>query len=101
MRGSRCTNAAHIKGPHFHRTSVLKSPVLQYLNSSSMNKLVSIILLVGGIVLIVYGINASNSIGSDFSRLFTGSPTDKSVWLLIGGVVAAAVGAGGLFRGSR
>ncbi|MEO6005132.1 MAG: DUF3185 family protein [Opitutus sp.] len=65
-----------------------------------MNKLVSIILLVGGIVLIVYGINASNSIGSDFSRLFTGSPTDKSVWLLIGGVVAAAVGAGGLFRGS-
>ena len=66
-----------------------------------MNKLVSIILLVGGIVLIVYGINASNSIGSDFSRLFTGSPTDKSVWLLIGGVVAAAVGAGGLFRGSR
>jgi hypothetical protein len=65
-----------------------------------MNKLLSVVLLVGGIVLIVYGINASHSIGSDFSRLFTGSPTDKSVWMLIGGVVAAAIGAGGLLRRS-
>jgi hypothetical protein len=66
-----------------------------------MNKLISLIFLVGGIILIIYGINASNSVGSDFSRLFTGSPTDKSIWLLIGGIVAAAIGAGGLFRGSR
>ena len=64
-----------------------------------MNKLLSIVLLVGGIILIVYGINASHSISSDFSRLFTGSPTDKSVWMLIAGVVAAACGAGGLLRG--
>ena len=64
-----------------------------------MRKLLSIALLVGGIVLIVYGINASHSIGSDFSRLFTGSPTDKSVWMLIVGVIAAACGAGGLLRG--
>lgn len=66
-----------------------------------MNKLISTILLVGGIVLIVYGINASNSIGSDFSRLFTGSPTDKSIWMLIGGIVASIIGATGLFRGSK
>ena len=66
-----------------------------------MNKILSIALLAGGIVLIIFGINASNSIGSDFSRLFTGSPTDKSIWLLIGGIVAALVGAGGLMRGTR
>lgn len=66
-----------------------------------MNKLISLILLVGGIVLIVYGLKASDSIGSSFSRLFTGSPTDKTVWLLIGGFVAAIVGAAGLFRGSK
>ena len=66
-----------------------------------MNKILSLALLAGGIVLIIYGINASNSIGSDFSRLFTGSPTDKSIWLLIGGIVAAVVGAGGLMRGSK
>ena len=65
-----------------------------------MNKLLSLALLVGGILLIVYGVNASNSIGSDFSRLFTGSPTDKSIWLLIGGIVAAVIGAGGLMRRS-
>jgi hypothetical protein len=66
-----------------------------------MNKLISLALVATGVVLIVYGINASNSIGSDFSRLFTGAPTDKSVWLLIAGVVLAALGAGGLFRGSK
>ena len=66
-----------------------------------MNKLLSIVLLVGGIILIVYGINASNSIGSDVSNLFTGSPTDKSIWLLVGGIVAAAVGAGGVLRRAR
>jgi hypothetical protein len=66
-----------------------------------MNKLLSLVLLVGGIILIIYGIGASNSIGSDFSRLFTGAPTDKSIWLLIGGIVAALIGAGGLMRGSR
>ncbi len=65
-----------------------------------MNKIVSLALLIGGIVLIIYGVNASNSIGSDFSRLFTGSPTDKSIWLLIGGVVLALVSAGGVMRGS-
>lgn len=66
-----------------------------------MNKILSLALLAAGIVLIVLGINASHSIGSDFSRLFSGSPTDKSIWMLIGGILAAAVGAGGLLRGSR
>jgi hypothetical protein len=66
-----------------------------------MNKLVSLILLAVGIVLIAYGVNASNSIASSFSNLFSGSPTDKTLWLLIGGVVVALIGAGGLFRGSR
>jgi hypothetical protein len=66
-----------------------------------MNKILSLALLGLGIALIIFGINASNSIGSDFSRLFTGSPTDKSIWLLIGGVVLAIVGAGGLMRGTR
>jgi amino acid permease len=66
-----------------------------------MNRLISIILLAVGIILIAYGINASNSIASSFSNLFSGSPTDKTIWLLISGVVLALVGAGGLFRGSR
>jgi hypothetical protein len=66
-----------------------------------MNKIISLLLVAAGVALIVYGINASNSIGSDFSRLFTGSPTDKSIWLLAGGVVVTLIGIGGMFRGSK
>lgn len=66
-----------------------------------MNKPFSFGLLVAGIVLIVYGISASDSIGSSFSRFFTGSPTDKTMWLLIGGAAAAAVGLVGVVRGSK
>jgi hypothetical protein len=58
-----------------------------------MNKLVPIALLAGGVVLMIFGINATNSFGSDVSRFFTGSPTDKAIWMLIGGIVATAVGA--------
>lgn len=66
-----------------------------------MNKILSVAILTIGVVLIVYGINASHSISSDFSRVFTGSSTDKSIWMLVGGIVAAVIGAGGLLRGSK
>jgi uncharacterized membrane protein YidH (DUF202 family) len=63
-----------------------------------MNKLVSLALLVGGVVLIVIGINATNSFSSDVSRFFTGSPTDKAIWMLIGGILAAVLGLTGTLR---
>jgi hypothetical protein len=66
-----------------------------------MNKPISATLLVGGIVLAVFGINATQSFSSDVSRFFTGSPTDKAVWMLIGGVVASILGLAGLFLGSK
>jgi hypothetical protein len=57
-----------------------------------MNKALGIALLVAGIALIVFGINASDSIGSDFSRFFTGTPTNKSIWLLLGGIGSLVAG---------
>ena len=66
-----------------------------------MNKAISLALLVGGIVLLVYGISASDSIGNDFSRFFTGHFTDRTMWLLIGGAIATALGGAGLLRGSK
>ncbi len=63
-----------------------------------MNKIVSLALLVGGVVLIVFGINATNSFSSDVSRFFTGSPTDKAIWMLIGGIVAAVIGLSNVAR---
>lgn len=69
--------------------------------SNRMNRPLSLALLIGGIIAIAYGISASDSVGSSFSRMFTGSPTDKTIWLLIGGIVAAISGLAGLVRGSR
>ena len=66
-----------------------------------MNKTISLGLLAGGIVLTVVGINATNSFSSDVSRFFTGSPTDKAVWMLIGGIAAGIIGLVGVMRGSK
>ena len=66
-----------------------------------MNKIASLTLLVGGVVLIIIGINATNSFGSDLSRFFTGSPTDKAIWMLIGGIVASIVGLTMTLRGGK
>ena len=66
-----------------------------------MNKMVSLALLVGGVVLIVTGFNATNSFSSDISKFFTGSPTDRAVWMLIGGVVAALAGLTMLWRSPK
>ena len=63
-----------------------------------MNKILFIALLVVGVVLLVLGVNASESISSDLSRLFTGEPTDKAIWLLIGGGLAVIAGLGGVAR---
>lgn len=65
-----------------------------------MNKTVSLAMLVAGIILLIYGVSASESIGSDLSRLFTGKPTDETVWLLLGGLAATTLGVGGLLRRS-
>jgi len=66
-----------------------------------MNRIFSIALLAGGIVLMIFGINATESFGSDVSRFFTGSPTDKAIWMLIGGITASVVGLGLTLRSSK
>ncbi len=66
-----------------------------------MNKTISIVLLVAGIVLVVIGVNATHSFGSDVSRFFTGAPTDKAVWTLIGGLAALGIGLTGMFRTAK
>jgi len=67
-----------------------------------MNRAVSLALLVIGVVLIVFGVIAMDSFSSDVSRFFTGTPTDKAVWMLIAGIVSAIVGLSGVtLFGSR
>ena len=62
-------------------------------------KALSAAILAGGIILLVLGFQAADSFSSDVSRFFTGSPTNKAMWLLIGGALASLVGAFGLAKG--
>jgi hypothetical protein len=57
-----------------------------------MNRAIGLALLVGGAVLLIFGVQASHSFTSDVSRTFTGNPTNQSVWMIVGGAVAAVVG---------
>jgi drug/metabolite transporter (DMT)-like permease len=66
-----------------------------------MRRFVGIAVLVVGIVLIVWGANASQSVSSEISRFFTGAATNKSIYLIVGGTVALLAGASMAFTGRR
>jgi uncharacterized protein involved in exopolysaccharide biosynthesis len=64
-----------------------------------MNRPAFLALLVIGIVLLVFGINAHDSVASNAKELVTGTPTDKSLWLIVGGIAGIIIGGlGSLFR---
>jgi uncharacterized membrane protein len=62
-----------------------------------MNKIPSIAFLAVGIILLIYGLNASNSISSSVTNAVSGSPTNKSIWLIALGVIGILSGGFGLF----
>jgi hypothetical protein len=61
-----------------------------------MTKAISIALIVGGVVLLYFGGQSFHSLSNDFSRFFTGSPTNKTIWLIAGGMAAMLAGLIGL-----
>jgi hypothetical protein len=62
-----------------------------------MTKIPAIALLIVGVILLVYGLNASNSFSSSVSQAVSGTPTDKSIWLIAVGVIGIVAGGVGLF----
>lgn len=64
----------------------------------STRKIIGTVLLVGGILLLVFGVQASQSVASELSEAFTGSPTDRAMWMIIGGAIATIVGGIYVFR---
>ena len=63
-----------------------------------MNRFFSIAILVAGLVLLIFGINAYGSLASSAKEIITGTPTDKSLWYMILGIIAIIVGGlGSLF----
>ena len=63
-----------------------------------MNQQMSLVVFVVGLSLIIYGIGASNSFSFDVSRIFTGSPADRTIALMCGGAVFTVLGGYGLSR---
>ena len=61
-----------------------------------MTRAISFALIVGGVVLLYFGGQSFNSFSNDVSRVFTGAPTNKTIFLIAGGVVATLAGLTGL-----
>jgi hypothetical protein len=66
-----------------------------------MNNIIGLAILALGVVLLIFGFNESHSFSSDVSRTFTGNPTDRSIWFIVGGAAAVIVGLFMTVRGAR
>lgn len=56
-------------------------------------KIIGFVLLAVGVVLLYFGYNASQSVGSQFKSAFSGSMSDRAMMYYVGGAVLAGVGA--------
>ena len=59
-----------------------------------MRRPIGLGLVLVGVLLLIFGISEADSFASDVSEFFTGNPTDRAMWLMIGGVAALVIGAG-------
>jgi hypothetical protein len=66
-----------------------------------MRSIVGMAFLVVGVGLLRFGMHASASVGSRFSERCTGTPSDRTIRLVVAGVAAAMVGRGLLRAGRR
>jgi len=66
-----------------------------------MKKGIGVACLVVGVILIIWGYNMHQSIGGQVTEALTGSPTDKSMYLYIGGAVLAILGFFQIFRPAK
>lgn len=73
----------------------------QPLSSPYMNRALSLAILVAGIILLIFGINAHESVASSAKEVVTGTPTDKSIWLIVLGAVGILIGGFNSFRRAR
>jgi len=64
-------------------------------------RIAGIVLLVGGVALFLFGMNASESVADQVSEFFTGNFSDTTVWYIAGGVGSAVAGVLLLLAGGR
>ncbi|MFW5799158.1 MAG: DUF3185 family protein [Planctomycetota bacterium] len=51
-------------------------------------------ILVAGVVLLVLGLNATDTFGEEVRQEFTGEYSDQTVWYIVGGSAGIVVGGG-------
>lgn len=67
-----------------------------------MRNVFALILIAVAVILLYFGLQASDSVASTVERAVTGTPTDRSIWLLVGAAVCGVVGLFALIgRGPR
>jgi uncharacterized membrane protein len=57
-----------------------------------MKQAIGVILIVVGVMLLVWGHNMAQSIGSQVKQVFTGAPEDRATYFYISGVILLLVG---------
>jgi hypothetical protein len=57
-------------------------------------RITGLILLAIGIILFIFGLNATHALADSVNESFTGRYTDKTMWYIIGGLALALTGAG-------
>jgi len=58
----------------------------------SLQRVLGVVFAAIGIILVVVGINATDSVGDRLSNFFTGHFTDATTWYLVGGTAIGIVG---------
>ncbi len=66
-----------------------------------MRAMFSALILTVGIVLLILGFSASDSVSSSYSRVFRGTPSDRASVLLLIGAAATVTGLVGTFLSFR
>lgn len=65
-----------------------------------MIRMISVALIACGVALLYFGGQSFHSLANDVSRVVTGAPTNKTIWLIVGGVASTLAGLIGLTASS-
>jgi len=64
-------------------------------------RIIGFVLLAVGVVLLLFGLNATDALGEEVKENLTGKYSDGTMLYLVGGIAAIVLGAGLAFFGGR
>lgn len=67
----------------------------------SPSRILGVVLLVVGVILLYFGLRATDSLGESISEGLTGKYSDETTWYLVGGAAAAITGGLLVFFGAK